>query len=160
MKWSEMCLILLLLAGCSSQPAKFPTENLLAKPVAGKAVIVVYRDSVKPNQLAVENFLAGQSLGQLHNKEFRWRYVEPGEYTIKTRWPDAALIPTTERLLKVAAGHYYLLQMRGGVGVSVLFESREFKPTSTSLKIGDYAQALKWLDDCCALVGDSGNGGT
>jgi len=155
MAWLRICSTLLLLAGCSSQLTKFHTEDLLAKPVMEKAVIVAYRDSVKPNQLAVENFLAGQSLGELHNKQFSWRYVEPGEYVIKTRWPDAALIPTTERTVKVEAGQYYLIEMRGGVGISVLFKSREFKHSTTSLKTGDYSQALKWLDDCCALVGES-----
>mgnify|MGYP006184737317 CR=1 FL=1 len=144
---------LLLLHGCANPAIKPDTQMLLAKPQEGKAVIVTYRKSVKPKNLSVENFIADKSLGELRNHQFNWTYVEPGDYTIKTRWQDAALIPATERNIKVEAGQYYVLQMRGGVGVAVLFKTRELKPTSTSLKTGDYAQALKWLDDCCEWVG-------
>jgi hypothetical protein len=143
---------LLLLTSCASQRIKPDTEALLAKPAEGKAVIVTYRKSIKPTRLTVQNFISGQSLGELHNHQFNWSYVEPGIYTVTTRWEEAALIPTTERTLKVEAGQYYVLEMRGGVGVAVLFESREFKPTTTSLKTGDYTQALQWLDNCCERI--------
>ena len=152
MKMRIFCCALLLLTGCAASAIKPDTKALLTKPQEGKAVIVTYRKSAKPKNLFVENFIADKSLGRLRNQQLNWIYVEPGDYTVTTRWEDAALIPTTERDLKVAAGEYYLLEMRGGVGVAVLFKSRELKPTSTSLKTGDYAQALQWLGDCCERV--------
>lgn len=152
MKLRNLYCGLLLLTGCSQHPAKPDMESLLAKPEEGKAVIVTYRKSIKPKNLVVENFIAERSLGELRNHQFSWTYVEPGDYTLKTRWHEAALIPTTERHLKVEAGQYYLLEMHGGVGVAVIFKSRELKPTSTSLKTGGYSQALKWLDDCCERI--------
>jgi hypothetical protein len=139
-------------SGCVNHNAKPNTADLLPTPMEGKAVLVTYRKAAKPNNLPVENFIGEQSLGELRNKEFSWIYLEPGEYIVKTQWPDAALIPATERNINVEPGQYYLLEMRGGVGIAVLVQSRELKPTSTSLKTGDYSQAIKWLDHCCQLV--------
>jgi len=150
--WFFSC-ALVLLAGCAGHSIKPDTQTTLAKPEEGKAVIVTYRKAIKPKNRFVENLIADKSLGELRNHQFTWTYVEPGDYTITTRWEESALIPTTERTLKVEAGQYYLLEMRGGVGVAVLFKSRELKPTSTSLKTGDYTQALQWLDGCCERVG-------
>lgn len=152
------CRMLLLLAGfsistgCANHNPKPNTADLLPTLIAGKALLVIYRKSAKPNNLPVENFIADRSLGELRNNELSWIYLEPGAYTVTTRWPDAALIPTTERLLNIESGQYYLLEMRGGVGIAVLLQRRELKPTSTSLKIGDYSQAIKWLDNCCHLI--------
>jgi Protein of unknown function (DUF2846). len=147
-----LCLGFSLFTGCASHNTKPNTADLLPTPVEGKAVLVIYRKAAKPNNLPVENFIGEQSLGALRNNQFSWIYLEPGDYTVKTQWPDAALIPTTERHLNIESGRYYLLEMRGGVGIAVLFQSRELKPTSTSLKTGDYSQAIKWLDHCCQLV--------
>lgn len=140
------------LTGCASTEIKPNAQTTLAEPHTEKAVIVTYRKSAKPKTAAVENFIADKSLGKLRNHQFNWTYVEPGDYTVTTRWEESALVPTTERNLKVEAGRYYLLEMRGGVGVAVLFKSRELKPTTTSLKTGDYTQALQWLDNCCERI--------
>ena len=129
---------LLLLHGCANPAIKPDTQMLLAKPQEGKAVIVTYRKSVKPKNLSVENFIADKSLGELRNHQFNWTYVEPGDYTIKTRWQDAALIPATERNIKVEAGQYYVLQMRGGVGVDL--EHAEARAKQAALNYEKTAQ--------------------
>lgn len=143
---------LLLFSGCANQSPKPATTDLLAKPLEDKAVLVTYRKAIKPDHFAVENFIDGKSLGELRNRQFSWSYLEPGEYTLKTRWHEGALIPSTERTLTLEAKKYYLVEMRGGVGVAVLFKSREFKPTGTSLAVGDFAEAVKLLDGCCQLI--------
>lgn len=145
--------LMLLFCGCTNHASKPVTADLLAAaPEEGKAIIVTYRKTLKPGHLTVENFIGDRSLGKLRNNEFSWIHIEPGEHILKTRWQEAALIPTTERTIQVQAGQYYLLEMRGGVGIAVLPQIREFKPTSTSLKSGDYLQALKWLGNCCQLI--------
>ena len=147
-----LCAGFSLFTGCANHNSMPNTADLLPPLMEGKAVLVTYRKAAKPNNLPVENFIADQSLGELRNNEFSWIYLEPGAYTITTQWPDAALIPTTERNLNIESGQYYLLEMHGGVGISVLFQSRELKPTSTSLKTGDYSQAIKRLDHCCQFI--------
>jgi len=151
-KWTVSALIFGLFTGCAAQNSKPSTAELLPEIRAGKAVLVVYRKAAKPGHFAVENRIGNQSLGKLHNEEFNWIHLDPGEYTLHTRWPEGALIPATERTLTIDAEKYYLVETRGGVGVAVLFKRREFKPTSTSLKIGGYSEAVKWLNNCCRLV--------
>ncbi len=147
-----LCAGFSLFTGCANHNSMPNTVDLLPPLVQGKAVLVTYRKAARPNNLPVENFIAGQSLGELRNNEFSWIYLDPGAYAITTRWSDAALIPTTERNLNIESGQYYLLEMRGGIGIAVLFHSRELKPTSTSLKTGDYSQAIKRLDNCCQFI--------
>lgn len=146
--------VFLLLTGCASQsPA--PTVNVaeqLGKPIPGKAVLVIYRGKIKPHHFPVAIALDGQPFTELHNHTFSWTYLEPGDYVLTSQWPNGALIPRAERPLSLAADQYYLVEMRGGVGVAVVFKKKELNPTNTTLKVGSYEEALSWLNNCCEMV--------
>ena len=144
----------LLLGGCATatKPAPAPIADQLGQPQAGKAVLVVVRENIKPAHFSVTAAVDGAVLAELPNHTFTWTYLEPGEHTLSTRWQEGALIPKAERSLMVEADKYYLVEIRGGVGVSVLFRTKELKPNNTRVVEGNYQETIERLADCCRWV--------
>lgn len=142
--------MLVLLAGCQTNPHKGEAFTEAAPPDGGHALVYLFRIGSTPLYVDAPMHVNGEVRVAMPNRGYQPLYLAPGSYTIGTRWPVLSGQYDVEQRFNFQAGQtYYVALTKPDVeSIQVLLD-----PKKHLLAQYEKSDAMPGLSQCTPVTG-------
>lgn len=141
-KLTLACIAFLVLNGCAYTMLNGKKFSEAPPPKSNEALLYIYRIHGGPHFRSPDITINDKMFIDLQNLGYSYKYLSPGEYSIKTKWSIDLSGRDREVNLKIKSGETYYIQLYGNTNYSY----------KSYFELVPNDKAKKEILECCLLI--------